>query len=192
MKKIFILLSACTGLSLSAFAQSAEDQMKMWQENMTPGEEHKMMAKADGEWNAVVTMWMSPDAPPTKSNATCTNKMILGGRYQQSTNKGSFNGMPFEGMNILGYDKAKKAYVSSWIDNMGTGIMNMEGKWDDATKSIQFMGSMVDPMSGTDTKVRETFSTEGNDKQHLEMYVVMPDGKEFKTMDIVYTRAKKK
>jgi hypothetical protein len=30
----------------------------------------------------------------------------------------------------------KKMFSSSWVDNMGTGIMNMEGTWDEATKSI--------------------------------------------------------
>jgi Protein of unknown function (DUF1579) len=46
--------------------------------------------------------------------------MILGGRYQQSTTKGSFNNMPFEGISLLGYDNAKKVFMNSWVDNMGT------------------------------------------------------------------------
>jgi len=38
-------------------------------------------------------------------------------------------GMPFEGMGLDGYDNASKEYISIWIDNMGTGIMYMKGKW---------------------------------------------------------------
>ncbi len=35
-------------------------------------------------------------------------------------------GMPFEGMGIDGYDNLAKQYVSTWVDNMGTGIMNID------------------------------------------------------------------
>ncbi len=76
---------------------SAQDEasMKAWMTNMTPGDVHKMLAESDGEWNEDMTMWMAPGAPPTKSNATAVNKMIMGGRYQQSMHTGSFNGMSF-------------------------------------------------------------------------------------------------
>lgn len=192
MKKTTLLLlvcmMCCAGNKLKA--QTDDNSMKAWQAYMTPGDMQKMLAKADGNWNGDITMWMSPDAPPTKSKGTCTNKMILGGRYQESISKGAFEGMPFEGRSIIGYDNLKKVFVSCWIDNMGTGMMNLEGKWDEATKTISFTGMMVDPMSGADTKVHENFTWIDNNKQKLEMFIVMPDGKEMKTMEILYTRAK--
>src|SRR5690242_18737628 len=99
----------------------------------TPGEMHKMLASANGDWNEELSMWIAPGAPPQTMKATCSNKMILGGRYQQSVNKGNYNGMPFEGIATIGYDNSKKVFVSSWIDNMGSGIMHMEGPYDPAT-----------------------------------------------------------
>src|SRR6185503_11294037 len=97
---------------------------------------HEMMTKANGEWKEELTMWMKPGAPPEKSTAMCFNSMIMGGRYQESRHKGSFNGMPFEGTSILAYDNAKKMFQSTWIDNMGSGIMYTEGKYDPETKTI--------------------------------------------------------
>ena len=35
----------------------------------------------------------------------------MGGRYQQSTFKGDFGGMPFEGTSTTGYDNAKKVLL---------------------------------------------------------------------------------
>jgi hypothetical protein len=32
----------------------------------------------------------------------------------------------------------QKNYVSTWVDNMGTGIMYLEGKWRDDIKGIEF------------------------------------------------------
>lgn len=171
-------------------AQNDQDAMKKWQAFMTPSDVHKMLAKSDGQWDEEVTMWMAPGAPAEKSKASCENKMIMNGLYQQSNHKGNMMGMPFEGMSILGFDNARKVFVSSWIDNMGSGIMNMEGTWDAATQTVNFKGTGTDPMTGNSMPVRETFKIVDDNTQVMEMYVPGPDGKEFKTMEIKFTRHK--
>jgi hypothetical protein len=168
------------------FAQSADEE-QAWMEYMTPGKMHEMLAKSDGVWNGTVTMWMAPGAPPQTMDGTMTNKMILGGRYQYSVYSGTMMGMPFEGISITGYDNAKKMYVSSWIDNMGTGIMNMAGTWDDATSSIVFTGQAIDPMTGKDCQVREVFKIIDDNNHLMEMYD-NKTGKEEKSMEIKFTR----
>lgn len=87
--------------------------MKAWQKYMTPGDIHKMLAASDGAWNEDITMWQAPGASPAKTVATTENKVILGGCYQQSNTKGTFNRMLFEGIGIMGYDNAKKIFVNS-------------------------------------------------------------------------------
>ncbi|HXH17759.1 MAG TPA: DUF1579 domain-containing protein, partial [Chitinophagales bacterium] len=163
--------------------------MKAWQEYATPGEMHAMLAKSDGVWNADVTMWMNPDAPPAKSTATVTNRMILGGRYQEAKHSGSFEGMPFEGISILGYDNAKKKFVNTWIDNMGSGIMMMEGTWDETSKTIHFTGNQIDPMTGSDMEVRQTLKIADDNHHIMEMYMKYPGSEEYKSLEIHYTRA---
>jgi len=188
MKKI--ILFTCAALTLSAFNKlHAQDDasMKAWQAYMTPGDIHKMLATSDGTWNEDITMWMAPGTEPMKSISTAENKMILGGRYQQSTHTGTFNGMPFEGMGLLGYDNAKKIFNSTWIDNMGTGIMQMQGTLDPTGKIINFTGTSVDPSTGKDMNVRQVFTIIDNDHQMMEMYMTA-NGKEFKTMEIKLTR----
>src|SRR5687767_1929741 len=118
---------------------------KNWMNYMTPGKEHELLASANGTWTGEVTMWMEPGKEPMKSTMTATSKMILGNRYQQTVNKGNMMGMPFEGISTTGFDNSKKVFFSTFMDNMGTGLMTGEGKWDEATKSITFKGKMVDP-----------------------------------------------
>lgn len=165
---------------------------KAWMEYASPGEMQKMLAKSDGTWNGENTMWMENNGKPMTSTSEATNKMIFGGRYQMGEHKGNFMGMPFEGISIVGYDNAKKKFVSSWIDNMGTGIMNMEGEWNSSKKSIEFKGKMTDPARpGEDCDVREVFTIVDDNHHVMEMYG--PDaktGKEYKTMEIKYSRKK--
>ncbi|MGZ5191427.1 MAG: DUF1579 domain-containing protein [Flavisolibacter sp.] len=167
--------------------------MKNWMNYMTPGKEHELLAAANGSWVGEVTMWMEPDKPPMKSTTTTTNNMLLGNRYQQSVHKGDMMGMPFEGISTVAFDNHKKVFITSWIDNMGTGVMTAEGPWDEATKSITFKGKMVDPTlgNGKECDFREVFTIIDNDNQKMEMYAPDPKtGKEFKNMEIKMTRKK--
>jgi len=177
--------------NLQAQGPSKEEMMKSWEAYMTPGSIHKMIAMSDGVWNEEITMWMDPSAPPTKSKAKATNKMILGGRYQESKHVGTFDGKPFEGYSVLAYDNAKKVFQSTWIDNMGTGMMYLEGTWDEPKKTIHFKGNCVDPMSGQDMMVREEFTIIDDNNQKLMMYMTMPGQPEVKTMEITLKRAGK-
>ena len=187
MKKLIII----TGILLTAVCTEAQSDSaamtKAWMAYMTPGEQHKMLAKSDGMWNEDITMWMAPGAPPQKSTATVENKMILNGLYQQSISKGNFGGMPFEGISTVGYDNGRKMFVLTWIDNMGTGITSMEGPWDATKKMINFKGWTTDPMTGKSMAVRETFHIIDDNTQMMEWYDTK-DGKERKTMEIKFTR----
>lgn len=157
----------------------------------TPGEVHKALAKDNGVWEAEMTFWQTPDAQPMKMTGTATNKMLWGNNYQQSSFRCEMApGMTFEGISTLGYDNVKKAYVNTWIDNMATGIMYMEGKMDDASKTITFTGKSADYRTGKDVAMRQTFKMVDDNTQLMEMYSTYPGGKEYKNMEITYKRKK--
>lgn len=176
-------------VSASNNGQPSEADMKSWMDYMTPGEAHKMLASCNGEWDGDITMWMAPGAPAMKSKGTSTNEMIMDGRYQLGKYKGDFNGMPFEGMSLVGYDNIKKVFESTWIDNIGTGTMHLEGPWDAKTKTITLTGTMTDPMKKNQSKVKETLQIVDEDTQVMKMYAY-EKGKEFQTMEITYRRKK--
>jgi hypothetical protein len=180
----------CAGQPAGEMPKMDSAMMKLWMDYATPGEVHQMLAKDDGEWEGEITQWMDPAAPPTKSKGIATNKMILGGRYQQSEHKSCFGGQPFEGTSIVGYDNAKKVFVSSWVDNMGTGVMHMEGPWDAATKTIRLKGQCTNPMSGKNMTIREEFTYIDDNTQKMTMYSPDMKGKEFKSMEILLKRKK--
>lgn len=158
-----------------------------WQAYMTPGDVHAMLAKSNGTWEGDVTVWMDPTKPPMKSKSTAVNKMIFGGKYQQSNHTGNMMGMPFEGMSLLAFDNAKKVLISTWIDNMGTGMMIMEGTWDSTSHTANLKGKMVEPTTGKDIDCREVFTMIDDNNQKLEMFCTQ-QGKEMKTMEILYKR----
>ena len=184
-------------LSCSLFAQEAvkkdvarpepTNDEKAWMAYMTPGPMQKMLASASGDWMEELTFWQAPGAPATKAEAKCNNSMILGDRYQVSVSAGMMMGMPFEGRSTVAYDNARKIFQSTWIDNMGTGIVYMEGPYDSATRTVSMKGKMIDPMSGKVENARQTMKFIDEKHQEMEMYVTK-DGKEFKNMEIKFTK----
>jgi len=181
-----LLILTTTFFCAQVFGQN-QDDMKAMMAYMTPGEVHQMMAKSTGTWTGAITMWMQQGAQPMNMTGETKNEMILGGRYLRNTSTGNMMGMPFEGIGTTGYDNAKKIFVTTWIDNAGTGIMYLEGTWDAQNKSINFSGKMVDPVSGKDIPVRETLKFVDDNTHILEMYTT-GQGKEYKSMEIKYTR----
>ena len=191
MNKLIPTILCCCALFTTGIVMGQngdmDAQMKAWTAYMTPGNEHKQMEKSVGDWKVVTKMWMDPSQPPTTTEARAKNEMIMGGRYLMGSYKGEMMGMPFEGYSMTGYDNAAKKYVSTWVDNMGTGIMYLEGKWRDDIKGIEFRGNAVDPMTGKDMKVREVLMFKDDKTQMMEMY--MEDkGKEMKTMELTMTK----
>jgi len=175
-------------ISFSSFAQDMDQDamMKAWQESMTPGPEHKMLSNMVGEWDGEISMWMDPSQPPQTTKGSVKYEAIFGGRYIVGDFSGNMMGMPFSGMDITGYDNVKKVFFSSWIDNMGTGIMYVEGTYDKDSNTLTYHGETVDPM-GNKTKVREVVTIIDKDHSKFEMFMDMGTG-EMKSMEINYSR----
>ncbi len=189
MKRIFSLLFAIIiclcGNKLLAQNDAGE---KAWVAYKTPGDIHKILASDEGEWNVEISTWMAPGSDPVKSAGSCVNKMILQGRYLESHYTGQMMGMTFEGKGIIGYDNAKKIFVSSWVDNFGTGMMYMEGTWDNTANAMISKGKSLDPTTGKDMEVKEVYKILDNKSRLMEMYIKLPDESDFKTMEIKYAR----
>ncbi|HLG40510.1 MAG TPA: DUF1579 domain-containing protein [Chitinophagaceae bacterium] len=157
----------------------------------TTGEEHKMLAKSNGTWAADMTYWDGIDRPANKMSGTQVNRMILDGHFQQSTFSGSFMGMPFNGVSTVGYDNTTKEFVSTWMENMNTSIMVMKGTWDASTKTINLTGKQKNPVNGIECTMRQVYKMVDDNNEVMEMYGPDPKtGKEFKMIEIKYTRKK--
>jgi len=178
-------------LSCSISFGQTEEEMKKWQDYMTPSEVHLELAKNNGLWDTENTMWMKPGEEPVVAKGTMENTMVLGGRYQQSKYTSEFNGQPMEGISTLSYDNKTKEFTSTWIDNFGTGMMVLKGKKDDKTGVVHLSGEVTDIMSSkSTTKVRETFTVIDENTHKMEMFFEH-EGKEFLSMRIFFRRRMK-
>ena len=167
--------------------QDHDAMMAKWKEFATPNENHKVLDAIVGNWEHTVKWWMSADAQPEESTGTSEIKWIMGGRFIQHTVQGISMGQPFEGMGIQGYDNAKKEYIGLWFDNMGTGFMRGTGHYDPDAKTLTEKGNFTCPFRG-DTPFRGVLQIKDDDHYTYEMHASGFDGKEYRAMEIQYTR----
>ena len=166
---------------------------KMMEQTMkygTPGKSHELLKKYVGDWDVEMTMWSMSGGQPQKSRGTMKGQLIFDGRYLKSEFEGMMGGMASKGIEIIGYDLFKNKYTSFWIDSMGTGFMITSGTLNAAGNILTETGASPDPM--TDGKTMQKFKNVttflGDGKYKFEMFMVMPDGKEMKGMELVFTR----
>ena len=178
---------------------SEAEMMKQMMEMAKLNENHKLLASMVGSWSYTIKMWMNPDpnAKPQESKGTAVRKSLWDGRYfifnvagkmQMPEPDGKMKETMFKGESIEGYDNVKQKFVSTWIDNMGTGIMMAEGTYDPATKTFTYTIEH-ELMPGVKQQIREVVKIVDKDHHTLEWYENR-EGKEVKTMEINYTRKK--
>jgi Protein of unknown function (DUF1579) len=182
----------------STSAAPSAEEMKQMMEMAKLNDNHKLLASTAGTWSYTVKTWMDPKATkPTESTGTATRKSIMDGRYVSGEYSGKFKmpgadgkmmEMNFIGMSMDGYDNVKKKFVSGWVDNMGTGIMTMDGTYDAATKTFTYTGE-YEMMPGMKEKVRQLIKMTDATHMSMEYYEDRGQG-EAKTMEINYTRKK--
>jgi len=168
------------------------EQMEKMNRLGAPGEAHKALQPFVGRWTYTGSFWMAPDQPPMTMKGMADNTLIFGQRFLKQRVFGDpmeAGGRPFKGLGFIGYDNLRKEYQTIWFDNMMTGIMRGIGQFDASTQTLSDSGTFSCPMTGeADHWYRSAWTVVDFDHTRYESYSKTPEGKEFKAMEILYTR----
>jgi hypothetical protein len=152
----------------------------------TPGKMHQHLAAGVGVWQGKNTLWMFPGAEPMQTECTATVTTFMDGRYVKCEMSGEMPGMgPYKGFGLYGFDNVSGKFVSTWLDNHSTGLMNGTGELSEDGKTLTWQYSMNCPITKKPTVLREVATITSATTKTLEMYGQDPKGgKEFKMMRI--------
>jgi hypothetical protein len=179
-----------TGLLLTAAAQAApptDAESQAWAKAGTPGPQHARLAELAGTWHYSLTIWGHPGDEPVRAGGTSRKTMILGGRFLQDETTGESFGMPFHGLGLIGHDNVEDRLVSTWTDNMGTGLLMVTGAFADDGSMI-LRGSVLDPVTREHDAIRMVTRFLDRDHHVFESYVTPPGGSEHLQMRCEYAR----
>lgn len=190
LMSLCFMLAASVAMAKGKKAEKPMDpqaMMEVYTKLAAPGEQHKQLASLAGSWTTKTKEWMEPNKPPVESTGTAEMKMLLDGRFLQQELTGQMMGQAFSGIEITAYDNLLKRYVTSWMSTMGTGIFMMEGTASTDGKTITLKGQHAEPGGGF-MKHRAIWKIVDSNTQTFDMYGTHPGGKEWKVMEMTYTR----
>lgn len=153
-----------------------------------PGAPHELLEGTVGEWILTIRIWRTPDTEPVETTGSAVGRWILGDRFVETTYQGEIMERPFEGLRIEGYEKAAENYVSTWRDNLGTHTLVFRGNCVDDCKVREMVASFLDPVSKTQLRIKGVTTLTSNNSYSYESFIIMPDGTEFKNMELEATR----
>ena len=166
---------------------ATQAMMEKWQDYASPNDNHKILNPLVGSWSYVAKWWMKPEGPPEVSKGISEIQWVMGGRYLLNAVTGTSMGQPFEGIGTTGFDNGKNVYQTIWMDNMGTGMILGEGTYDPNKKILTDHGHFTDPVVGQ-RRYRGVMTFINDNHHSYEMYGADETGKEFRMLEIVYTR----
>jgi len=150
-----------------------------------PTAHHEAMKKGVGVWDVVMKM-TGPDGKPVESKGTWTSRM-LGEFWCVSDFKGDMMGMPFQGINLRGYDADKQKHVAVWVESTAPEMSLSEGECSDNCRKITLWSTGKDPVTGQPTRWKMVTEGKSDDEFVLTM---SSEGKTGGEMVMTYTRKK--
>jgi hypothetical protein len=156
---------------------------------MTPGPQHKHLAKAVGTWTGKSKMWMSEGAEAFASECSSSCESLMDGRFTAVEVQSVTPMGPFSGYGIYGFDNVSQKFQSTWIDNCGTGLASGTGELSPDGKTMTWVYTYNCPLNKKPTTMRQVETWTGDNALTMEMYAPDPKtGKEYKVLEVAYTR----
>jgi Protein of unknown function (DUF1579) len=162
------------------------------QETMTkpePQKEHRWLEQLVGDWTFEGEALMAPDQPPAKATGTETVRS-LGGLWTIAEGQGDMPGCgPATTILTLGYDRAKKRFVGTFIASMMTNMFSYVGTLDASQKvlTLETEGpSMTDPAKMA--KYRDIIEIKSANERTLTSRLLGDDGNWHQFMSATYRR----
>jgi hypothetical protein len=155
------------------------------QELAKPQAQHRRLAQSVGTWDAAIQT-VGGDGALHGSKGVSVQTQGPGGFWILDDFQGEMNGVRFTGHGAIGYDPQRKVYVQSWV-SMTPMLMVLTGAFDEAGKVLTMTGEGPG-LDGAPVRMKNVTTWTGVDSRTLEVFVVLPDGTERKSMTITYTR----
>ncbi|MBL8733161.1 MAG: DUF1579 domain-containing protein [Planctomycetes bacterium] len=151
-----------------------------------PSPQHKKLADMQGRWDVAIEA-IEPNGQGNSSKGASTLRLLATGLWLIEDFASTFNGLPFQGHGVTGYDPQKKKYVTTWVDSWTPSMLQLEGDYDKAGKVLTMTGEGL----GTDGKpahYRNVITWVDQDHFTFEMFVTGAEQKEVKVLTMTYTR----
>jgi hypothetical protein len=182
-------MTLCLAAIVAATFLPAQEKAPAQQPPNPKVKEHDALALLVGNWQTACKMNAMPGVPgmekAQESTGTEHTELICNGLWLKSTLTSTWDGKPFQGVWLAGWDPIAKTYRSIWVSSMDEDpASEMTGSWDEKAKTWTFKGKS--PMGD----FRSQLVFKDNDNSTETCWMTGADGKESECMQITRKRGK--
>jgi hypothetical protein len=157
-----------------------------------PGPNHNLLDIFVGTWDVSANFDTGPGQPPETASGQMVNTWQLEGRWLKQEYTGQMASLgAFRGLGFLGYDNLQKSFVGTWMDTLSTSCLMSKGAFDESKATFTLSGDFT-VEGGEKYRQKQVMTILSPDRYVVSMYLAGPDGAEFKTGNLEYTRSSRK
>lgn len=150
------------------------------------GREHlELQRLLIGEWNTTTTAFNGSNTSTTSGKARFFPGMA--GRFVCSDFTTDTNTNSPAGFGFFGYNNQTKQYENTWVGAQNNGITFWTGTRTDPN-TFTWTGNFTNPTTGQTTNGKAVTTFTGNGTMTYTLYGVDTAGKEFKSLEVNYSR----
>lgn len=149
-------------------------------------ENHEMLTTMIGEFDVKTTFINNGETENNTGNWVA--EWSMGGRFVEGTFTMDWQGMPFEGRQIVGYSNLDQAFKAIWFDNSSTNLSYSAGFASEDGQRITFLGSDPDMMTGEIQENEAVLEFTDENNFSYTNYLVNDGQRGEMNMKIEYTR----
>ncbi len=159
--------------------QNKSDAQQVFEPGSGPGTGQKFLARMEGQWTVEKTIFpRNPEAKPSRTPGSCTQKMIMEGRFLQSDFTFQSGEKTTTGTGVIGFEAASGIFTSTWFDSRQTKMSIRRSKTVFDGEKIILYG--VEWPEAKETRKSKTISAFGKDGKTIrhQQFSLAPDGSE--------------